>query len=109
MNNSVELLKKMRAHRFIENNGKVLRTINILRHKYEALNDIRYALDDMEEGKFLDSINFLSEAGYIRLRCSASKQEAELADTAYEKLEAKVTEKGIRLLGGEIGDKLVDA
>lgn len=101
-------LRKMRAGKFIENNGCVLRTINILRHKYERLKDVKYALD-MSEQEYLDSINFLSEAGYIHLRDVVTKLTATIADTDYDQLEAKLTEKGIRLLGGQINDQMVKA
>lgn len=104
-----ELLKRMRAAQFVKNNGRVLRIINILRDKYVALADACCALESMEETRFLDSVNFLSEAGYIRLRHAGSKALAELADADYHELEAKVTEKGIRLLGGGLRDEMVDA
>ncbi|MEG0491445.1 MAG: type VI secretion protein [Hydrogenoanaerobacterium sp.] len=106
--NNEELLKKMRAARFIENNGRVLRTINILRHKYEQLKDIRFALDDLEEAGFLDCINFLTEAGYIKLRSVASKACSAIEDADYTLLEAKLTEKGIRLLSGQLADDMVE-
>lgn len=109
MNTQEETLKKMRAAAFVRNNGRVLRTINILRHKYESLRDIKCALDDLEERRFLDCVNFLSEAGYIHLRDMKSRETASLADVDYEGLEAKVTAQGIRLLGGELTDKMVDA
>lgn len=102
-----DLLQKMRAAEFRENNGYVLRVINILRHNYEKLAAVEMALEDMDEGSFLDSINFLSEEGYIRLRSIAGKIETSLSDADYHDLEAKVTAKGIRLLGGELTDKLV--
>lgn len=34
--NDKELLRRMRAAEFCANNGRVLRTINILRHRYRA-------------------------------------------------------------------------
>lgn len=101
-----DMLRRMRAGKFIDNNGQVLRTINILRHKYERLQDVKYALE-ISESDYLDSINFLSEAGYIHLRDVGSKQTATIADSDYDQLEAKLTEKGIRLLGGEIHDQMV--
>ena len=109
MNEQEEALKKMRAAAFIRNNGRVLRVINILRHKYESLEDIQCALDNLDERHFLDCIHFLSEAGYIHLREMGSRETANLADADYKRLEAKVTAQGIRLLGGEIQDKMVDA
>lgn len=109
MNDQAELLKKIRAAAFTRNNGQVLRTVNILRHKYVSLRDIRCAVErDMDERQYLDCINFLSEAEYIHLRDISSRQPVELSDADYVRLEAKVTEKGIRLLGGELSDKMVD-
>nr|WP_319487254.1 type VI secretion protein [uncultured Caproiciproducens sp.] len=105
-----EMLRKMRAGKFMENNGMVLRTINILRHKFERLKDVKYAVDaEMSETEYLDSINFLGEAGYIVLRNAATKAPANIADADYALLEAKVTEKGIRLLGGDIIDNMIKA
>jgi hypothetical protein len=105
-----EMLRKMRAGRFVTNNGIVLRTINILRHKYEQLKDVRYALDtEMSETEYLDCINYLTEAGYIALRDIATKEPANIADADFTRLEAKVTALGIRLLGGAINDEMVKA
>lgn len=102
------MLRNMRASEFKRNNAKVLLVINILRHQFESLPDVRYALDKMDESKFLDSINFLSEEGYIKLRTIDRHQDTTIADTDYDQLEAKVTSKGIRLLAGEIVDLQVE-
>lgn len=109
MNEQEETLKKMRAAAFARNNGRVLRAINLLRHKYESLRDIKCALGDLDERRYLDCVNFLTEEGYIHLRDMKSRETANLADVDYECLEAKVTAKGIRLLGRELTDKMVDA
>ena len=108
--NDKELLRRMRAAEFCANNGRVLRTINILRHRYERLSGGAAALEEISEGEYLDCINFLAEAGYIALRNIYNQQPAELADTEdYRDLEAKLTAQGIRLIGGEITDKMVKA
>ena len=101
-------IAKMRAGRFIKNNGRVLRTINLLRYKYEKLEEVKYALEDMPENEYLDSLNYLSEAGYIQMRRVTTKQIADIADVDYIKLEAKLTEKGIRLLAGKLQDDLIE-
>ncbi len=107
---NTEMLRKMRAGKFIKNNGLVLRAINILRHKPEHLEDVRYALaSKMSETEYLDCINFLSEAGYILVRNIETKAPASISDFDYIYLEAKVSEKGLRLLGGEFIDKMIDA
>ena len=66
------------------NNGRVMRTINLLRYKYEKLEEVKYALEDMPENEYLDSLNYLSEAEYIQMRRVTSKQIAEIADVDYE-------------------------
>lgn len=106
--NKDDALKKIRAARFIKNNGAVIRAINLLRYKYEQLSDVKYALDDIEDADYLDSINYLSESGYISLRHIKNKQPAEIADVDFVDLEAKLTAKGIKLLAGSIYDEMVE-
>lgn len=101
-------LKKVKAGRFVKNNGRVLRTINMLRYRFVKLTDAKYALDDMPENEYIDSVNYLSEVDYIQCRHIASRQDAKLADNELDDLEAKLTDKGIRLLSGKIIDELVD-
>lgn len=53
---------------------------------------------------------FWDAAGYIKLRHVTTREELHLEDADdYTDLEAKVTATGIRLLGGEIHDRMVDA
>ena len=109
MSNREEILKKIRAGNFVENNGKVIRDINLLRHEFIALKKVyRVRAGELSEQEFLDCINYLSQEGYITLRDTVTKSDARLSDTNYTTLEALVTGKGIRLLGGVIIDKMVD-
>lgn len=101
-------MQKIKARRFVENNGQVLRTINILRVGYEKLTDVKYALSDISEHDFLDSINYLFLSEYIMLRKIKSKEPADIADVQYEELEAKLSQKGIKLLEGKINDNSVE-
>lgn len=100
----------LRAGNFVRNNGKVLRTVNILRFKYNKLSGVQSVLEDdgIAEDEFLDSINFLVEEGYIHLRRISTKEDASLADSDYTALEAKLAGKGIRLLAGGIQDDLIE-
>lgn len=104
-----ELIKKMHASQFVENNRIVLETINLLRISYARLRDVKTALEKIEESRFLDCVNYLSEAGYIKLRECGSRLPAELADVDYRGLEAKLTGKGIELAGGKRTDSMVSA
>ncbi|WP_243113144.1 type VI secretion protein [Ruminococcus sp. Marseille-P6503] len=104
MDKQMQLIK---AGNFRENNGSVMRTVNMLRHKYHKLKSVKYALPDVSEGEVLDSINYLYEAGYIHLRSILTKEPATLADCDFEELEAKLTAKGISLLAGGITDPCI--
>lgn len=108
MANKEEILKKMRAVQFMENNRTVLEMINILRINYVKLKDVQAALNGkIPENRMLDSVNYLAEAGYIRLRTIGSHETAELADVDYRHLEAKLTKEGIALAGGKLKDEMV--
>lgn len=102
--------RRMRAGNFRSNNGRVLATINLLREKYNALRSVEKALsyEGIERQEFVDSVNFLVEEGYVHIRDIMTHEDATLADRRYSTLEAKVTGKGIRLLGGGIMDNMVD-
>lgn len=108
MGKNEELLKKLRAGNFVENNGKVLQDINILRHDYIALKSVwQVNRAVMSEQQFLDCIHFLSREGYIELQLMGTERVVKLAHHDYKTLEAIVTGKGIRLLGGELSDRMV--
>lgn len=110
MNNDAaqEYMQKIRARNFVKNNGQVLRTINILHVGYEKLTDVKYALGDIPEHDFLSSVNYLFLSEYILLRKIKSKEPADIADVPYEELEAKLSQKGIKLLDGTINDNSVE-
>lgn len=107
-NDKNEVIKKIRAARFVKNNGAVIRAINLLRYKYERLAEVKYALDDIDDSDYLDSVNYLTESGYISLRHIKNKQPADIADVDYTDLEAKLTASGIKLLAGNIYDDMVE-
>ena len=104
------LLKKASSASFRQANGQVLRTINILREKYNKLEIVQSVLVDsgVDAGSFTDAVNFLSMEGYIQLRKIDSHLPADIADTSYKDCEAKVTGKGVRLLAGGIKDDMIE-
>lgn len=93
-----ELLARVTAGEWKENNGKVLRTLNILEGKYIRLSTLSYALPDLTKGDILRSINYLEEEAYIRLRTMDTHELATISDYEMETLEAKLSGKGLRLL-----------
>lgn len=101
----------LRAGNFVQSNGRVLCTLNILAHKFRGLDGVQSLLadDGIAGDEFLDCVNFLAEEGYIHLRHTATREDADLADCDYTVLEAKLSAKGIRLLMGSITDGLIEA
>ena len=50
-----EMIERIRQKAFFKNNGMVLKAVNLLRDKFVALTDIRYALEpSMTEAEFRD-------------------------------------------------------
>lgn len=101
------LNKRISAGNFVENNGSVLRAVNILKTKFNRLKDIRYALN-IDKSDIENSINYLHEAGYLHLRTIDGHIASSLADSNFEDMEAKLTAKGIQLLAGVIEDECVE-
>ena len=104
-----EMQNRIRQRKFIENNGKVLRTINSLRYKYVPLKDLAYGLEpSMTASELMDCVNYLTLSGYIITRHMRSKTVTTIADTAFEDMEAKLSAEGISLLSGTKNDDNVD-
>lgn len=101
------LNKRISAGNFVENNGSVLRAVNILKTKFNRLKDIKYALN-IDKNDIENSINYLFEAGYLHLRTVEGHTATSLADTDFDDIEAKLTAKGIQLLAGVIKDECVE-
>ncbi len=102
-----QLMQRMEAGEFSVNNGKVLRTINILEGMYSKLAAIKYALPDITESDIRKAVNFLEEEEYIRIREIENKTPASISDHNLNDLEAKPSGKGLRLLKGYICDECV--
>ena len=100
-------MQLIRAGNFKENNGSVMRTINMLRTQYHRLKSVEYALPNITKGEISDSVNYLYEAGYIHLRDIVTKELTTLADSDFDDLEAKLTAKGLSLLAGGINDPCI--
>ncbi len=97
---------------FITNNGRVMRMTDLFGPDYTKLRSIEAVLADenVGQGEFLESVNFLVEEGYLKLRDITTKATIpELCqDVEYQNLETKQTGKGKRLMRGNIIDKLIE-
>lgn len=102
-------IEKIRREKFPDNNARVLRAINMLRTHYVKIFDLNYALaPTVNSTEIIDSVNYLNEGGYIKLRNIESHIEvSDLADAEPNELEAKLTQKGIMFLNGKINDPCI--
>lgn len=102
-------IEKIKREKFPDNNAKVLRAINMLRTRYVKLLDLKYALTpEVNASEITDSVNYLNEGGYIKLRDIGSHCEvSDFADAEPNTLEAKLTQKGIMFLNGKINDPCI--
>ena len=104
-----EMQERIRRKKFFVNNGVVLKGINLLREKYVRLTELKYALEaTVTEQELRDSINYLSEAGYIKTRNTSSKQETTLADCDFCEIEAKVSAEGIKVIACVKSDECIE-
>ncbi|MGN0619101.1 MAG: type VI secretion protein [Ruminiclostridium sp.] len=107
--NAMEINENIKRGRFVKNNGRILRAINVLRTQYISLSDLYLGIStDVKENEYTDSINYLTEIGYIRLRNKATKTVSTLADDNLCDLEAKLTADGIKFLAGRLSDDCIE-
>lgn len=106
---SKEMTERIRQKKFLRNNAQVLKGINLLRTKYITLTELKYALEPtIAEPEFKDSVNYLSESGYINMRNIHNKQPTTLADCDFEDIEAKVSADGIKIIACVKSDECID-
>lgn len=65
-----KLLAEMEQSDFAKNNGKIMRTLNVLAPSYHNLSSIQRILKDdgIGEGQYAACLDFLALEGYILLR-----------------------------------------
>ena len=76
-------MERMRAARARKNYAVVLRTINILRHKYESLGEVRAALNTISEQEYLDAVS----PEYASISCGRGNKYGHPHEETVEKLE----------------------
>lgn len=104
-----EMQERIRQKKFFRNNGIVLKGINLLREKYVSLSELKYALEPtMTEQELRDSVNYLSEAGYINMRDIRSRQATTPADCDFYETEAKVSAEGIKIIACVKSDECIE-
>lgn len=111
MNLKEHLLSEMQQNELARANGKIMRALNALAPSYNNLRGIQRALiaDDISEGLYAASLDFLALEGYIMLRTVKDRLPVpDLADHSWCELEGKLDSKGTRVLEGNIRDDMIE-
>lgn len=101
-----ELTRRVEAGTFAADNGRVLRTINILRGCDIKLHSLQYALPDIPAEALRETLFYLQDAGYIQAHDSVRHLRADVAESS-DSIAVRLTAKGIQLLKGYASDPAV--
>jgi len=97
MNFEEDVKKKILQSDFAKNNGRILRTVNILSE------------DVMTVGEFDESLVYLHKGCYIEIRNKYNQNVLlDMTKETYKDIEVCLTQKGIKLARGFINDEAVE-
>ncbi|MGP1599366.1 hypothetical protein [Peptoanaerobacter stomatis] len=110
MNFENDIRRKIEQSDFAKNNGRLIRTINILSGKFINVDSVCDALNEyMNIGEFDESLIYLYKSCYIEIR---TKHTHKIIDDfekySYSELEVSLTHKGIKVAKGFIVDEAVE-
>lgn len=99
--------QRIEAGAFAENNGAVMRVINIMSGEWKRVSTIQRALSELTPDEFHESLSFLQKAGFVALRSITDRQPVECCDADYNVVAVSLTAQGIRLCKYLITDPAV--
>ena len=105
-----DVRKRIEQSDFAKNNGRVIRTINVLSGKFVNIDSVCDALaDNMSIGEFNECLIYLHRGVYIEVRAVCTHHIIDDFDKhIYSELEVALTQKGIKLARGFITDEAVE-
>lgn len=105
--NEKEIRQKIIAGAFAQNNGRIIRTVNVLKGKWINLETVQVALSEMDEAEFEQSLIYLHRSDYVKIRNEHTKKCTEAEKAVYKECEVTLTKKGIDLAMYYIADPAV--
>lgn len=102
------IIKKVEAGNFAENNGKILRTLNILEGDFVDLDVLKNVLTAVKSAEFFKSVVYLNKADYIEIRDKETKAKITAEQAKMVDAEAALTAAGIRIAMGYEVDPAVE-
>lgn len=106
--NPHDIQKQMQKHSFIENNGMILRMLNMLDNKGHKIGSIRYIMHDTPLDELRNSFHYLHDSGYIRIQHPEGAACIGQDKDAYSQVKVELTHKGMDLLMGITDNPAVD-
>lgn len=100
--------KHLQQYTFRENNGQILRTVNMLKPSESTVGNIRYLMQGETQEAVQNSLNYLTEAGYIRITGSKGEPFSGQLDEAIKGYRITLTATGLELLMGVQESPAVD-
>ena len=110
MNFEKDIKAKLEQSDFAKNNGRILRTINIMHGKFVNIDSVCDALEQyMNIGEFDESLIYLHKSCYVEIRIkSNAKIIDDFSKYSYKEIEVSLTQKGIKLARGFVADEAVE-
>lgn len=105
--NEKDIRQKLIAGEFAQNNGRLIRTVNVLKGKWINLETVQTALTEMDEAEFEQSLIYLHRAEYIKICNESTKKCTDAEKAIYKECEVTLTKKGIDLAMYYITDPAV--
>lgn len=105
-----EVKKKLMQNDFAKNNGRIIRTVNVMGGKFVNAHSVCEALGSyMNLCEFDESFIYLHKSCYIEIRLkNGGKIIDDFGKYAYSDVEVALTQKGIKIARGFIVDEAVD-
>lgn len=97
MNSANDIKKQIETGEFVTNNGRIIRTINVLQGKWIDYDVLKSVLSEIIDADLLQSLIYLQRANYITVRDISSKKEINIEDVIFSNVEITLSEKGIKL------------
>lgn len=102
------LRKHLQQYTFRENNGKILRYVNMMKPKESTVGNIRFLMQGETQEDLVNSLNYLTEAGYIRVEGPKGEPFPGQIDDTSKGYSLSLTAAGMELLMGVQESPAVD-
>ena len=102
------LRKHLQQYTFRENNGKILRYVNMMKPKESTVGNIHFLMQGETQEDLVNSLNYLTEAGYIRMEGPKGEPFPGQIDDTSRGYSISLTAAGMELLMGVQESPAVD-